>query len=335
MPECCCGCRRVACILHARMRRHAICCLTQAHARQVKRRKRKEPQRLDYALATPKRVRDKTEPAQFKINFFKKTNASNFLKREVQDKNEAGGADAVAETPNKTQKLKIAVCKTCMKVFQSIHALYGHKTHCKKEIVEGTPNVEPKTEALGESSIVAAAGLLAMQAGAPKMGKVKSGKREVRLAKSVNGAMHKGARATHKFKISKSKILFKSSASKKEVRATHKCKSSKGKILFKSSKSKKKVLCPCNAYSEHKGQRVSRSVSHVISPCDRPIFPDKPDYPLMLFRAVLENPSSSYSSSCLPTCSTNGGGDELRVKYFSDTINELEVSVCKRCVRML
>jgi hypothetical protein len=271
-------------------RSHATCCLTQAHARQVKRRERKEPQRLDYALATPKlvkkKVRDNTDPVQFKI----KTNEQNFLEREVQDKYEAGGADAVAETPEKTQKRQIAVCKTCMKVFQSIHALYGHKKHCKNEIVEGAPNVEPKTEALGESSIVtAAAGLLAMQAGAPKMRKVKSGEREMRLAKSVNGAMHKGARAIHKFKISKSKILFKSSASNKVLRATHKCKSAKSKTLFKSSKSKKKVLCSCNAYSDRKGQRVSRSVSHVISP-------------LMLIRAVLGNPSSSYSSSCLPTC---------------------------------
>jgi len=209
---------------------HAICCLTQAHARQVKRRERKEPQSLNYAQATPelvkKEVRDKTEPAQFRIKI--KTNASNFLKREVQDKNVAGGADVVAHMP------QIAVCKTCMKVFKSIPARNGHLKYCKpeNEIVKGAavyPGAEPKTEALGESSIdIAVAGLLAMQAGAPKKGKVKSGECVVRLAKSVHGA-----RATHKFKSSKSKILFKSSKSKMQ-------------------------RSPCNAYYERKG-RVSRS----------------------------------------------------------------------------
>ena len=226
-------------------RSHAICCLTQAHALQVKGRVRKEPQRLAYALATPMlvtmEVGDKTKPAQFKM----KTNASNFIKREVQDKNNAGGADAVTDTP------QIAVCNTCMKVFKSIHARNGHKKHCKTEVVEGEANVapsnqvvnpgaKPKTEAFDKSSMDAVAGLLAMEAGLPKMGKVKSGERVVRLAKSVNGAMHKGARGTQKLKGSKSKILLKG------------------------FRSKKTLLCPCNAYHERKGQRVSRSVSHVI-----------------------------------------------------------------------
>lgn len=222
-------------------RSHAICCLTQAHALQVKRRVRKEPQRLAYALATPMlvtmEVGDKTKPAQFKM----KTNASNFIKREVQDKNNAGGADAVTDTP------QIAVCNTCMKVFKSIHARNGHKKHCKTKIVEGEANVAPKTEAFDKSSMDAVAGLLAMEAELPKRGKVKSGERVVRLAKSVNGAMHKGARGTQKLKGSKSKILLKG------------------------FRSKKTLLCPCNAYHERKGQRVSRSVSHVISFCDRPI----------------------------------------------------------------
>ena len=200
----------------------------------MKRRVRKEPQRLAYALATPMlvtmEVGDKTKPAQFKM----KTNASNFIKREVQDKNNAGGADAVTDTP------QIAVCNTCMKVFKSIHARNGHKKHCKTEVVEGEANVAPKTEAFDKSSMNAVAGLLALEAELPKRGKVKSGERVVRLAKSVNGAMHKGARGTQKLKGSKSKILLKG------------------------FRSKKTLLCPCNAYHERKGQRVSRSVSHVI-----------------------------------------------------------------------